>query len=435
MQAAPAGRKITSFRRGHRRRGANTAAMRKQVSVEELQFGVYIAELDRPWTETPFMFQGFILDNDKQLEVLKKHCKKVIIDLEKGPDLDDPRLRKRAAGDGPKPASVLASIENKVKYEEQVSVDQELPRARQAQQKTETVLKHMLYTIEAGKAIDAPRVKEAVTNMTDSVVRNPDAMLLLAKLKEKGEHTLDRAVGVSIYMITFGRFLQLPRDQLDLLGMVGLLQDVGKVRLPADLLNKTQPLTDAELEACKAHVGHSATILKESPGLPPQLPALASLHHERYDGSGYPRRLKGQEIGLFGVIAGLIDCFDALTHPRPYGEALAPSNALSLLYGWRDTLFDGPLVEQFIQCIGIYPVGAIVEMNTGETGIVIAQNVARRLQPRVMVVLDDKGNQLRPQKILDLSRDPKAAPDLPYRIKRTLEKGSVPIDPSEFFLG
>ena len=409
--------------------------MRKQVSVEELQFGVYIAELDRPWTETPFMFQGFILDNDKQLEVLKKHCKKVIIDLEKGPDLDDPRLRKRAAGDGPKPASVLASIENKVKYEEQVSVDQELPRARQAQQKTETVLKHMLYTIEAGKAIDAPRVKEAVTNMTDSVVRNPDAMLLLAKLKEKGEHTLDRAVGVSIYMITFGRFLQLPRDQLDLLGMVGLLQDVGKVRLPADLLNKTQPLTDAELEACKAHVGHSATILKESPGLPPQLPALASLHHERYDGSGYPRRLKGQEIGLFGVIAGLIDCFDALTHPRPYGEALAPSNALSLLYGWRDTLFDGPLVEQFIQCIGIYPVGAIVEMNTGETGIVIAQNVARRLQPRVMVVLDDKGNQLRPQKILDLSRDPKAAPDLPYRIKRTLEKGSVPIDPSEFFLG
>ena len=406
--------------------------MRKQVSVDELQFGVYIAELDRPWTETPFLFQGFILDNDKQLELLKKHCKKVFIDLEKGPDLDDPRLRKAGPGNQ---VSVLATIKNKVKYEEKVSVNEELPLARQAQQKTETVLKHMLYTIEAGKAIDAPRVKEAVTNMTDSVVRNPDAMLLLAKLKEKGEHTLDRAVGVSIYMITFGRFLQLPRDQLDLLGMVGLLQDVGKVRLPADLLSKTQALTDAELEACKAHVGHSVAILKESPGLPPQLPALASLHHERFDGSGYPRRLKGPEIGLFGVIAGLIDCFDALTHPRPYGEALAPSNALSLLYGWRDTLFDGPLVEQFIQCIGIYPVGAIVEMNTGETGIVIAQNVARRLQPRVMVVLDEKGGQLRPQKILDLARDPKAAPDMPYRIKRTLEKGSVSIDPSEFFLG
>ena len=406
--------------------------MKKEVLVNELQFGVYISALDRPWTETPFMFQGFILDNDNQLEVLKKHCQKVVIDLEKGPDLDDPRLRKPASA---KSASVLASIEKKVKYEEQASVDLELPRAREAQKKTEVVLKHMMYTLEAGKAIDAPRVKEAVTNMTDSVVRNPDAMLLLAKLKEKSDHTLDRAVGVSIYMITFGRFLQLPRDQLDLLGMVGLLQDVGKVRLPADLLNKKQALTDAELEACKAHVGHSLAILKETTGLPPQLLTLAALHHERYDGSGYPRGLKGPEIVLFGVIAGLIDCFDALTHPRPYGEALTPSNALSLLYGWRDTLFDGPLVEQFIQCIGIYPVGAIVEMNTGETGIVIAQNVARRLQPRVMVVLDDKGSQLRPQKILDLSRDPKAGPDLPYRIKRTLEKGSVSIDPAEFFLG
>jgi len=406
--------------------------MKKEVSVSELQFGVYVSELDRPWTETPFMFQGFVLKEDKQLEILKKYCKKVIIDLEKGPDLDDPRLRRPLPGTQ---ASVLATINKTVWYEEQLSVDVELPRARQAHQKTETVLKHILYTLDAGKAIDAPRVKEAVTSMTDSVVRNPDAMLLLTKLKEKGEHTLDRAVGVSIYMITFGRFLQLPRDQLDLLGMVGLLQDVGKVRVPAKLLTKKEPLSEAELQACRAHVEHSVAILKETAGLPPQLPGLAALHHERFDGSGYPKRLKGQQIGLFGVIAGLIDCFDALTHTRPYGDAMSPSNALSLLYGWRDTLFDGPLVEQFIQCIGIFPVGAIVEMNSGEVGIVIAQNVARRLQPRVMVVLDDKGNPLRPQKILDLACDPKAGPNMPYRIKRTLEKGSVAIDPSEFFIG
>jgi hypothetical protein len=164
------------------------------------------------------------------------------------------------------------------------------------------------------------------------------------------------------------------------------------------------------------------------------LPALAALHHERYDGSGYPKGLKGGEIGLFGAIAGLVDCFDALTHPRPYGEALSPSNALNLLYKWRDAQFDGPLIEQFIQCIGIFPVGAIVELNSGETGIVIAQNLARRLLPRVMVALDARGNPIRPQKILDLSKDPKVTPDMPYRIKRTLEKGSVPIDPSEFFL-
>ena len=413
--------------------------MKKQISVEELEFGVYVSELDRPWEGTPFMFQGFVLDNDRQLAALKQYCKKVVIDLEKGPDLPDPDQPKAAptapaAPRSPTSPSVLTTIKSTAKYEEKVSVNLELPVARQAQAKTNVVLKDMLVTIQAGKALDAPRVKEAVTSMTDSVVRNPDAMLLLAKMKEKDEHTLDRALGVSIYMITFGRFLNLPREQLDLLGMLGMLQDVGKVRLPPELLNKYEPLNEIELEVCKGHVEHSVAILKETPALPPELPALAALHHERYDGSGYPQGLKGLQIGLFGAIAGLVDCFDAMTHPRPYGDALAPSNALTTLYKWRDTQFDGPLIEQFIQCIGIYPVGALVELNSGGIGIVIAQNMVRRLQPRVMVVLDAKGNRLNPQLILDLSKEPKMNPETPYRIKRTLEKGSVPIDPSEFFL-
>ena len=408
---------------------------KKQVSVEELEFGVYISELDRPWTDTPFMFQGFILSNQEQLETIKKYCKKVTIDLEKGSDLPDrSQLKAGTAGGASRSKSVLASIRKKVLYEETVSVDRELPVARAAQSKTEAVVKDMFRALQAGKALDAPRVRDAVTDMTDSVVRNPDAMLLLAKMKEKGGHTLDRAFGISIYMITFGRFLQLPREQLDLLGMVGLLQDVGKTRVPEDILNKKEPLSEVELAVCRSHVAHSVEILKETTGLPAELPGLAALHHERYDGSGYPNGLKGVQIGLFGSIAGLVDCFDVLTHPRPYAEALAPSNALSMLYNWRDTQFDRPLVEQFIQCIGIFPVGALVELNSGDVGIVIAQNLVRRLQPRVMVVIDAKGNRLNPQRILDLAREIKMDKATPYRIKCTLEKGSVPIDPSEFFI-
>jgi HD-GYP domain-containing protein (c-di-GMP phosphodiesterase class II) len=408
---------------------------KKQVSVEELEFGMYVSELDRPWTDTPFMFQGFILNDEKQLETIKKFCKKVTIDLEKGSDLPDRSQLKT----GPlKPRSnvesVLASIKKKVTYKETVSVDQELPVARAVQSRNEVVVQDMFIALQAGKALDAPRVKEAVTSMTDSVVRNPDAMLLLAKMKEKGGHTLDRAMGVSIYMITFGRFLQLPREQLDLLGMVGLLQDIGKTRVPEDVLNKREPLSNVELAVARSHVSHSVDILKETTGFPPELPGLAALHHERYDGSGYAKGLKGVEIGLFGSIAGMVDCFDALTHPRPYAEPLAPSNALSMLYNWRDSRFDRPLVEQFIQCIGIYPVGALVELNSGDIGIVIAQNMVRRLQPRVMVVIDAKGNRLNPQLILDLARDPMMNKETPYRIKRTLEKGSVAIDSSEFFI-
>jgi HD-GYP domain-containing protein (c-di-GMP phosphodiesterase class II) len=409
--------------------------MKKEVPVEQLQFGMYIFELDRPWTDTPFKFQGFVLEDEEQLETLKKYCRKVYVDQDKAPDLAD-RFAPKTIPPGTKlkPDSVLASITRTVAYEEKVSVDVELPAARTAQRRTEVVLRDVFSTIRVGKVIDAPRVREAVTSMTDSVVRNPDAMLLLSKLKEKSDLTLDRALGVSVYMITFGRYLQLPRDQLDLLGMLGLLQDVGKVRLPAGLLEKKDQLTGEEQKICRSHVEESVAILKATAGLPAELPALAALHHERYDGSGYPAGLRGPEIGLFGSIAGLVDCFDALTRPRPYAEALSPSNALSKIYDWRDRQFDGALVQQMIQCIGIYPVGATVEMNTGEVGIVIAQNLVRRLQPRVMLVLDRKGNPIRPQKILDLVKEPKAGPDLPYRIKRTLEKGSVAIDAAEFFL-
>ena len=398
--------------------------MKKQVPVEHLKFGVYIHELDRPWTDTPFMFQGFVLNNQSQLDALKKYCKKVFIDTEKGEDIvTTDRPFSTVFVPSGKTSGVLSTIKEKATYVEKSNLRAEAPIARAAHVKTEAVLKDVFGSVQAGRAIDAPRVKEAVSSMTDSVVRNPDAMMLLAKIKEKGEHTLDRALGVSIYMITFGRFLHLPREQLDILGVLGLLQDVGKVRLQSELLQKKETLTEAELTVCKSHVRHSITILKETPGLPPELPALAALHHERVDGSGYPKGIKGPEIGLFGGIAGLIDCFDALTGPRPYCQAMPPSNALNMIYDWRDTQFDGPLVEQFIQCVGIFPVGALVELYTGEVGIVIAQNPVMRLLPKVMVVLDSKGAPIKPPRTIDRAQ-----------VKRTLEKGSVPIDPSEYFI-
>ena len=391
---------------------------KKIVPVDQLSAGVYISELDRPWIETPFMFQGFILSSQAQYEALKKYCKYVVIDTEKGPDITG-----RPFTGGPKRETVLETIKNKVTYEEKAEIKQELTVARQAHVNTTNVMKDVFGSIQAGKALDAPRVIEAVSSVTDSVVRNPDAMMLLTKMKEQSEDTLDRALGVSIYMTTFGRFLHLPREQLDLLGMLGLLQDVGKLRLPPELLNKKDALSEIELKVCRSHIRHSVAILSKTPGLPPDLPRLASLHHERYDGSGYPAALKADQIGLFGGIAGLVDCFDALTGPRPYGNAIAPSEALNMLYHSRDALFDGPLVEQFIQCIGIYPVGGMVELHSGEIGIVIARNEMTRLFPRVMVILDFHGKPLKPTKIIE-----KAG------IKRTLAKGSVDVDLSEYFV-
>ena len=181
-------------------------------------------------------------------------------------------------------------------------------------------------------------------------------------------------------------------------------------------------------------MNHSFRILGSTPGLPPELPGLASLHHERFDGSGYPRGLRGDAIAMPGLIAGIVDTYDTLTAPRPFGESMSPGNALSLLLKERGKQFHPALVEQFIQCMGVFPVGSVVELNSGEIAIVIAQNVVRRMQPRIMVVQDAKGNRLLPYKMLDLMKEPKMGPDEPYRIQRTLEYDAVKLDPRELFL-
>ncbi len=396
----------------------------REIPVDELSFGTFISKLDRPWTETPFMFQGFVLKTDRQLEVLKKYCKHVFVDPEK--EERQEVVRKVTAEE-------VAKVRGTTVYKDVASVEVELPKAQNAFTKTTVVVKELSRSLEIGNAIDSSRSKEAASQITESVVRNPDAMALLTKLQEKSGATLSRAVGISVLMTIFGRFLQLPQDRIMILGMLGLLQDVGKLKLPTELAARG-PTNEAETELYRTHVSHSVRILSETPGLPPDLPGLASLHHERFDGSGYPRGLRGDAIAIAGLIAGIVDTFDTLTAPKPWGENMSPSNALSMIYKGRGKLFHPALVEQFIQCMGVYPVGSVVELNSGEIAIVIAQNLVRRMAPRIMIVKDARGLKMMPYKMLDLMKEPKVRPDEPYRILRSLEYDAVEIDPRELFL-
>jgi len=389
--------------------------VKKQIPVSELQFGMYVAELDRPWTDTPFVFQGFVLSTQQQLDALRKYCRTVFIDVERG----------GAPGTAAPP---------RIAYPERASVEQEFKPARTAYRVSSVVMGDVLRAVRIGRTLDTGQVVSAVSSMTESVLRNPDALLLFSQLRAKGEYAESHAIDVAIYMITFGRFLQLERPQIEFLGYLGLLQDIGKVRLATELLEKSGRLSIEEFEQAKLHVRYSEEILRATPGLPPGLAAAASLHHERFDGSGYPKGLRGAEIGLYGRIAGIVDTFDALTVKRPYAEPVSPSAAISMLYKWRGIYFDAGLVEQFIRCIGIFPVGSLVELNTGEVGVVIAQNPAKRLLPRVMVIRDAQRRPMIPQKLLDLARGPMASPEEPYRIRGTLEYGSVAFDPDTLFM-
>ena len=375
---------------------------------------MYVAELDRPWTDTPFMFQGFVLRTQQQLDTLRRYCSTVLVDIERS-EVDDTQ-------------------QGKVVYVDKASVEQEIAPARTAYAGGSSLMREVFATVKAGRALDAERVKAAVTTMAESVLRNPDALLLYSQLREKDDYTVAHSLDVCLYMIAFGRFLQLEPGQIEFLGYLGLLQDIGKVRLPGELLEKPGRLSVAEFERAKLHVSYSVEILRATPGLPRDLPRLAALHHERHDGSGYPRNLRAPEIGMIGSIAAIADTFDALTLRRPYAEPVAPSAALNMLYKWRGVFFDAQLVEQFIRCIGIFPVGSLVELNSGEVGVVIAQNQVKRLQPRVMVIRDAAGNPLRPHKLLDLSREPKVSADEAYRIRRTLEYGRIPVKAEELFM-
>jgi HD-GYP domain-containing protein (c-di-GMP phosphodiesterase class II) len=391
--------------------------IKKNVAVGDLRFGMYVCALDRPWTETPFMFQGFILETEAELEMLKKFCSYVIV--------DEARCELRELG-ALKPFAP--------RYGVQVPIEREAEKAKVTNRTAQATVREVIHAVRANRTLDATRVEEAVTGMTESVLRNPDALLLFSRLREKGDYLHSHALDTAVYMTSFGRFLEFPVDRISLLGYVGLMQDVGKLRVPDEILKKRERLTPAEMLEARRHVEHSVDILRDTKGVPPAVAELAALHHERRNGSGYPKGLKGNEIGMIGTIAAIADTFDALTGERPYASAVSPSTALSMLYKWRGTLFDAALVEQFIRFIGIFPLGSVVEFNSGEVGIVIAQNSEKRLQPRVMVVRDASGSELRPQKLLDLAREPKTGSGEPYRIKRTLEYGKVGINTDTLFL-
>src|SRR6267378_2465094 len=236
--------------------------MKQRIPVDELRFGMYISELDRPWTDTPFTFQGFVLSTQQQLDALKKYCSTVIIDVERSSSTETPAPR--------------------VAYPERAPLEQEIGPAKIAYTGGRELTRDVMSAVRVGRALDAAQLKSAVSAMKESVLRNPDALLLFSQLRSKGEYTESHALDVSIYMITFGRFLQLEPGQIEFLGYLGLLQDVGKVRLPKELLEKRGRLTIEEFELAKLHVNYSVEILRATPGLPGDLARVAALHRERH---------------------------------------------------------------------------------------------------------------------------------------------------------
>lgn len=429
-----------------------------KVPADRLTIGMFVHDLDRPWVDTPFLFQSFLVETVRHVEALRKYCKFVWVDpVRSQPHVIPADLLNQTRAELSKDAfrtdiSLLPPAQRKARllelrslfhdgrvlretvlYENTRSMSEEMPAARKSISAARETAKSVMQTSRSELGRHLPHMRDVVEAMVESIVRNPKAMMWLTRLRSADPYTYSHLVDTSIYLIAFGRHLGFPQPILQTLGMAGLLIDVGKLELPADLLAHSGPLTPEQFEKVKEHVQRGLDILCEIDTVTTKVLEIVARHHERLDGSGYPERLVGDSIGMFGGMAGIVDVYTAITCDRPYAKAQSTLDAFRTLYDVRDSQFHAALVEQFIQTIGIYPVGSLVELTTGEVGIVVKENRLRRLKPRVMVLLDAQKRPLSYPGALDLIGDPLDAAGEPIAIARELRPDSHGLDLRQFF--
>jgi HD-GYP domain-containing protein (c-di-GMP phosphodiesterase class II) len=407
------------------------SSQKLRCPVDSLSLGMYVSELDRPWLETPFLFQGFKVQDNETLGQLREHCEFVFIDpsqCDGGVSLDAVRAGARTTVDEPLP---LRNGNPQQLNTDERELKRELVEARKAHESAEQVVDDIFSRIEAGKAIDLGNVQEALDPMIESIFRNDDAMSWLARMKRKNDYIYDHSLSSSVWAMMLGKHLGFAPDEIKVLGMGAMFMDVGKTGIPTELLVRNGPLDDEEKALMRSHVEQSVSIVSGIEGIDPRVEQMVRLHHERFNGQGYPDGIAGSDIPMFARIAGLVDTYDAMTASRPYAQPQSTYDAMRQLNRLSSVEFAEELVEQFVQAIGVFPVGSLVELNTGEVGIVIAQNRVRRLRPKVMVVLDESKNPLQIDRIVDL-RD--TTSDASLWIDSGLAPGDFGVEPSEFYL-
>lgn len=398
--------------------------------VTDLKPGMYVSSLDRPWLETPFPFQGFVL-TDEDIRQLTGLCKYVYVDAEKSEIAPDNPVENAIIPQAPEE---LVNSKQAKSYARTTSRAQELEAAKVAYRNLTDVYDQLIMDVARNRKLDIPQLKEAVIPMVDSVVRNPDAFILLTRLKKIDSYAYQHAMSCAVLAVATGRQIGLPRDMLQNLALGAALFDIGRARLPHELLTKPRRLQEQELEYVRKHVQFSLDTVAVSEHITPDVLRMIETHHERHDGSGYPMGLSGDQIPLYGRIAGIVDCYDAITSNRPYATQVTPDEAIRMLYEWRDVEFQGALIEQFIQVIGVYPVGTIIELSDGRVGIVVAQHLEARLRPVVMIVLERDKQFVADYYEFDMKKHSNGEDGMPLGIRRSLSPGSYGIDPAEYFL-
>jgi len=415
-----------------------------KTSIDGLKVGMYVTRLERPWLETPFPLQGLQIKTEKDIDMLRRYSSYVYIDTDKGPSpahefwiTDDQDPLQLQNGEPPPIEAFKNRSENeytklkKCFYEIKASFEQEFRNAREIQEKINLNLKKILHDLQKEKSLDIELLKQGVEATVGSIIRNPAAFSLLVQLEKSDQYIYSHALGTSVWCAQFGRHLGLERNDINNLALGGMLLDIGKIKLSTDLLHKKTALSPEECKLIQRHVDYSVKILAKSKSVSSAVLRMVATHHERADGSGYPEGLKNNSIPIYGRIAGIVDSYDAMTTRKPYSEVVyTPHEAIHELYNCRNTIFQPELVEQFIQTVGLYPTGSLVECNSGEVGIVLEVNDLKRLFPTVMLILDKDKLPLEEFKTINLSKQKKSR----LKVVKGLPYGSYGIKMDQLFL-
>lgn len=375
--------------------------MLKKIAVEHLRLGMHLQAFCGAWLDHPFWRTQFVLADPNDITLIRESAiKEVWIDVAKGLDLETDASVNESETILVEEIPVAPPI-----TQEKASFNDEIKRASRIVAKGKEAVVSMFQEARMGKAIEAEAAAPLVEEISNSVLRNPGALISLARLKTADDYTFMHSVAVCALMIALARQLGLDEQQTREAGMAGLLHDLGKAMIPLQVLNKPGKLTDAEFDLVKTHPGEGYKLLLTGSGISEMIKDVCLHHHEKVDGSGYPKGLNGETMSLFAKMGAVCDVYDAVTSNRPYKAGWDPAESIKRMAEWQGH-FDPTVFQAFVRSLGIYPIGSFVRLESGKLGVVIEQGEQSLLKPKVKVFFSTKSQAYIRPEVIDLARSP-----------------------------
>ena len=376
-------------------------SMQKQIDISLLRPGMYLERLPGSWLSNPFWKTSRLLNSAEEIDLVRNSgVTHAVIDTAKGLDVaadeaGTPAVAEAAAAPAPPPPAPKPAPAK-------VAVEEELQVAAQVIARSKAAVTAMFNDVRMGRAVDLSVSEMVIDDISESIARNTTALVSLVRLKNQHDYTYMHSVAVCALMIALARQLKLGPAEVREAGAAGLLHDIGKMAVPLAILNKPGKLSDDEFDTVRQHPQAGHELLKQAGEVGEIAMDVCLHHHEKMDGSGYPHRLKGEQISLYARMGAICDVYDAVTSDRAYKQGWPAAESIKKMASWCDTHFDAQLFRAFVKSVGIYPAGSLVRLTSGRLGVVVEQSETSLLTPRVRVFFSTKSNTHLAPAIVDL---------------------------------